>query len=491
MDQTLVKTPIQSDGSAQRNGAGPTFAPFAAKMQAEGLPDVAIRTFEHYYSQLVQGETGYIPGSVAQPVQQIHDYEELYGYELVGQDVLERTVVIKLNGGLGTSMGMSGAKSLIEVKDGLTFLDILARQVMASNLRTNRQVPLLVMNSFTTQASTLKVLRRYPELTGDIPVDFLQHKVPKVRVDDLSPAQWPDNPEKEWCPPGHGDIYTAMVTSGVLEKVLEAGYEYAFVSNSDNLGAMLDLRILGYMAELEIPFLMEVAFRTRADRKGGHLAQRPDGQFMLREIAQCPPDELESFQDVSVYKFFNTNNLWIHLPTLKRILDQGNGVMGLPLIRNQKPVDPQNGDSPQVFQLETAMGSALSVIPGAQAIRVPRIRFLPVKKNNDLLVLWSDVYLLTKTYRLVMNPKRISGPPRRPPIVELDDHFYKNFDDMAARFPAGPPSMIHCEHLRIVGDVRFGKDVVVWGDVDLINETDEPMFIADGTVLKDEVVRQA
>lgn len=460
------------------------FAPIAKKMRQEKLPEVAIRTFYHYYQQLVRGETGYIPGSAARPVEQIHDYEELYGYELVGQSVLARTVVVKLNGGLGTSMGMAGAKSLIEVKDGLSFLDILARQMMASNLRTNHQVPLLVMNSFTTQKETLKALRRYPELTGEIPVDFLQHKVPKLRVDDLTPVEWPDDPEKEWCPPGHGDIYTAMVTSGVLDKLLAADYDYAFVSNSDNLGAMLDLRILGYMAELEIPFLMEVAFRTQADRKGGHLAQRPDGQFMLREIAQCPPEELASFQDINTYKFFNTNNLWIHLPSLKRILDEGNGVMGLPLIRNQKPVDPQDSDSPQVYQLETAMGSALSVIPGAQAIRVPRIRFLPVKKNNDLLVLWSDVYILTQNYRLVMNPKRISGPPRRPPIVELDDRYYKNFDDLAARFPFGPPSLVLCEHLRIVGDVRFGRDVVVRGEVEIINEEDEPMWVADGTVFE-------
>ena len=487
MDQTepLPAPPLTAAGM----GYDAAFAPIAAKMRQEKLPEVAIRTFQHYYQQLVKGETGYIPGSVARPVEQIHDYEELYGYELVGQNVLERTVVVKLNGGLGTSMGMAGAKSLIEVKDGLSFLDILARQVMASNMRTNRQVPLLVMNSFTTQEETLKALRRYPELTGDIPVDFLQHKVPKLRVDDLTAVEWPADPEKEWCPPGHGDIYTAMVTSGVLDKLLDAGYEYAFVSNSDNLGAMLDLRILGYMAELDIPFLMEVAFRTQADRKGGHLAQRPDGQFMLREIAQCPPQELDTFQDINTYKFFNTNNLWVHLPSLKRILDAGNGVMGLPLIRNQKPVDPQDSSSPQVYQLETAMGSALSAIPGAQAIRVPRIRFLPVKKNNDLLVLWSDVYMLTKTYRLVMNPKRISGPPRRPPIVELDDRFYKNFEDMSARFPYGPPSLVHCEYLRIVGDVTFGQDVTILGDVTIVNEGQESMRIEEGTVLKDTVVR--
>src|SRR5438105_1204399 len=83
--------------------------------------------------------------------------------------------------------------------------------------------------------------------------------------------------ELEWCPPGHGDIYTALVTSGMLDALLDAGYEHAFVSNSDNLGAVLDPRILAWFAAERIPFLMEVADRTEADRKGGHIAQRPGG----------------------------------------------------------------------------------------------------------------------------------------------------------------------------------------------------------------------
>src|SRR5690606_26731533 len=146
--------------------------------------------------------------------------------------------------------------------------------------------------------------------------------------------------------------------------------------------------------EKQLPFLMEVADRTRADSKGGHLARRPDGQLILREIAQCPPDELEKFQDIDRYGYFNTNNLWLHLPTLRKILDERKGVLGLPLIRNEKPVDPTNLKSYRVYQLETAMGSAIAVFPGAQAVCVPRTRFLPIKKNNDLLVLWSDAYCL-------------------------------------------------------------------------------------------------
>src|SRR5690606_33160238 len=101
---------------------------------------------------------------------------------------------------------------------------------------------------------SLAVLANYPSLSRDLRLSFLQHKQPKVNVDDLSPACFPDDTELEWCPPGHGDLYTALVTSGMLEQMLSAGYEFAFVSNADNLGAVLDLAILGYLVERQMPF---------------------------------------------------------------------------------------------------------------------------------------------------------------------------------------------------------------------------------------------
>ena len=236
----------------------------------------------------------------------------------------------------------------------------------------------------------------------------------------------PADREKEWCPPGHGDIYTALVTSNMLELLLSEGYEYAFVSNSDNLGAELDLQILGYFAANRVPFLMEVADRTPADRKGGHLAQRPDGQLILRESAQCPPDEEAEFQDIKRYRYFNTNNLWINLRSLEHRLEEHQGVMPLPLIRNEKPVDPPNPETPRVYQLETAMGAAIAVFEGAQAMRVPRSRFAPVKKNSDLLVIMSDAYRLGEDYRLALAARAgraaAGGGARRPLLPALRRH---------------------------------------------------------------------
>ncbi|CAN5459095.1 UTP--glucose-1-phosphate uridylyltransferase [soil metagenome] len=464
----------------------PGFAEFATKMQQAQLPELIVNVFHHYYEQLVRGATGYIYQEEAQPVATLPDITTLAQVCLnVGQAVLDRTVVLKLNGGLGTSMGMEGPKSLLPAKNRASFLDIIVEQVQQLRHTTSARLPLMLMDSFTTQKETLAALAQHSDFTQNIPFDFLQHKVPKVRKLDFSSARWPADPDKEWCPPGHGDLYAALVTSGMLQALLDAGYEYAFVSNSDNLGATLDLRILGYFALNELPFLMEVAERTPADRKGGHLAQRPDGQLILRELAQCPPEEQNLFQDITRYKYFNTNNLWVHLPTLRQVLDEREGVLGLPLIRNEKPVDPTDPQSYRIYQLETAMGSAIAVFQGAQALRVTRERFIPVKKNSDLLLLWSDVYVLTDEYHLSLNLNRRDLQPT-PPLIELDDRYYQMIDDMRARFPYGAPSLLECTALYVEGNVFFGKDVVLKGKVHIVNEDEEPLWIEDGAVLQGE-----
>lgn len=468
------------------------FLPFAEKMSAAGLPDSLIRSFRFYYNQLCAGETGYIAGEQALPVRQLPLAAQLKRYQSDGIAALDRLAVIKLNGGLGTSMGMNGPKSLLPVKNGLTFLDIIARQILTLRQTHSARIPLLLMNSFSTRAESLAALAVYPSLVHALPLDFLQHKVPKIRQDTLAPVIWPDDPDKEWCPPGHGDLYLALQTSGILRALLDGGYEYAFISNADNLGAIVDTDILGYVAEEKLPFLMEVTDRTAGDRKGGHLAQSPDGRLLLREIAQCPPDELEEFQDIQRFRYFNTNNLWLHLPSLHAVLQEHNGVLPLPLIRNGKPVDPSLPDSPPVYQLETAMGLAISLFAGSAAISVPRNRFRPVKKCNDLLALWSDAYILTDDFRVRLDPRRHSGvAPAGDPLVTLDDRYYTLIDDMQARFPHGAPSLLHCRSLTVCGDVYFGKGVVVEGDATVCNQSDGPLWIADGALLTGEVERSA
>jgi len=268
-------------------------------------------------------------------------------------------------------------------------------------------------------------------------------------------------------------IYTALITSGMLEKLLEAGYRYAFVSNADNLGAVLDAKILGYFVEQQLPFMMEAADRTVADRKGGHLARRSDGSLVLRESAQTPKEDEETFQDVGRHRYFNTNNLWLNVQALADLMKTKNGVLGLPMIRNSKTVDPRDPTSTPVYQIETAMGSAIAVFADAGAVRVPRSRFAPVKTTDDLLAVRSDAYILTDDFRVVANPARTTPQV----VVSLDSRFYKLIDDMEARFPQGVPSLLECKSLTVKGDVLFGGDVVCKGVVELENRSEEQMVV--------------
>jgi len=450
------------------------------KMRTAGAGSAALETFRDHYERLGRWDVGMLPESALEPVEDVLDLAEL-PLDAPDAEVLDSTVVLKLNGGLGTSMGLTGPKSLLEVKEGLTFLDIIARQVLALRDRFAARVPLVLMNSFHTREASLAALRRYPDLAAGVPADFVQNRFPKLRADDLQPVSWPPDPELEWAPPGHGDIYTALQTSGMLETLLDRGYRYAFVSNSDNLGAVPEPHILAWLAREESPFVMEVADRTEADRKGGHIARLRDGRLVLRERAQVPEEDLNAFEDVRRHRFFNTNNLWVDVEALARALDRRGGVLGLPLIVNRKTVDPADPASPEVIQLETAMGAAIEVFEGARVLRVSRRRFAPVKTTNDLLVVRSDAYVLTDECHVEPAPER---GDRSPPIVDLDSRYYKLLRDFEARFPAGAPSLRACERLTVVGDVVFGRGIVIRGSVTIEHRGKGQLRIEDRAVLE-------
>lgn len=452
-----------------------------AKLEEIASPPLAVRTFLHHYTTLCEGSTGLISDASIHPLEHVASLSDAHRCASSGEQVLPHAAVIKLNGGLGTSMGLEEAKSLIPVRPGLTFLDIIAGQIKALRRRTGAAVPLLLMNSEHTQSETEMAIARHDELAKGqtpVPVTFLQHRVPKIREDTLAPLRWPSAPHLEWCPPGHGDIYTALHTSGLLDRLLAADMRYAFISNSDNLGATLDLDILGYIAEGAVPFLMEVTRRTEADKKGGHLARSQDQRLLLRERAQCPPDEEDSFQDIHRYRFFNTNNLWVDLRALKRAMAERDNILDLPLIVNKKTADPRDRDTPAVLQLETAMGAAISCFPDARVLEVPRQRFAPVKTTEDLLALWSDAYRVTDEMRVELDASRQG----RPPAITLAGKWYKRLDDFTARFPGGAPSLLKCDALLIEGDIRFGEGVRLEGDVHLRNAGPEQVVVADGAV---------
>ena len=435
------------------------------KMTTAGVAPTAIEVFSHYYRELEAGATGLIGEDTIEPLLDPARLDELDVDPEAARAAMSRTAVLKLNGGLGTSMGMDKAKSLLRVRDGRTFLDLIVEQVLHARAEHGVQLPLILMNSFRTQADTLAALERYPDLAVEgLPLDFLQNQEPKLRADDLTPVSWPQDPTLEWCPPGHGDLYTALLASGVLQQLLDAGFRYASVSNSDNLGAAPDPRIAGWFAASGAPYAAELCRRTAADRKGGHLAVRKaDGRLILRDTAQTAPAEMDYFTDEHRHPFFHTNNLWFDLEQIAAALEARGAVLGLPLIRNTKTVDPTDPSSPTVVQVETAMGAAIEVFDGATAIVVGRERFLPVKTTNDLLLVRSDAYDLTeaRTLHLAVDAA---------PLVDLDPSFYKTVQAFEARFGSGVPSLRGAASLTVRGDWTFEAGVVATGHARL----DEP-----------------
>jgi len=444
-----------------------------AKAEAGGVHAAELAALRRRLRQLAGHAAGRLPGDVLEPLPDLPRLDELpQPAPARAREVLGRLVVVKLNGGLGTSMGLSGPKSLLEVKPGASFLDVLATQVLALRERHDVRLPLVLMDSATTRGPSLDYLRRYHGLSAPgVPLDFLQGREPKIRADDLQPVQWPADPELEWCPPGHGDIYTALAATGTLGALVDAGLRYAFVSNSDNLGALADVRIAAWLAAEQVPFALEAVRGTLADRKGGHLA-RYRGRVVLRETAQVPEGDT-SFTEVERWRWYNTNNIWIDLRALGELQAADQAAPELPLIVNRETVDPRDPASTPVIQLESAMGAAIGSIPGARAIHVPRSRFAPVKTTDDLLVLRSDAYELLRDGQ--MKPS-FDGPG---PVVTLDKGFFRLLPDLEQRFPAGAPSLRRCRRFEVEGNVTFGAGVVAVGDVRVVG----PRHVQDGEVL--------
>lgn len=452
-----------------------------ALMRKDGMSDVAITAFRHSYRTWEKDSVGFIPEADVKAMSSVPRLADV----LEGVDreeahaALSKTAFLKLNGGLGTSMGLSKAKSLLPVRmhkgRKMRFLDIILGQVTTVRRKQGVRLPLIFMNSYRTSASTLSVIRHDRNFRQeDIPVEVLQHREPKILADTGMPATWPQDPSLQWCPPGHGDVYATLSDSGLLDELLKVGMEYLFISNSDNLGARPSSQIAGYFASTGAPFMVEVARKTPADRKGGQfVVSRRTGRVMLREMSQVPPDDLPQATDIRKHPYFNTNNIWVDIAALKRKLDSCDGILPLPVIMNRKTLDPTDPDSPQVIQLETAMGAAIGLFDGATCLEVDRPRFLPVKTTDDLYIMRSDRFHLTDQFEME-DANYIF------PSVDLDQRYYKNIEDFDERFPYDVPSIAAASSVTVRGDWTFGRGVTFFGAAKLEDEG-MPSYVPSGS----------
>ena len=453
----------------------------AEKMKAHGMSDTAVAQFKRLYDVWRTEEaSSWIREDSVEPLTGVPSFHDVY--KTIDHDkaidAFAKTAFLKLNGGLGTSMGLECAKSLLPVRrhkaKQMRFIDIIIGQVVTARTRLNVRLPLTLMNSFRTSEDTMKVLRANRRFTqGDVPMEIIQHVEPKIVAETGEPVEFPENPDLEWCPPGHGDLYSTIWESGLLDILEEQGFKYLFISNSDNLGARPSRTLAQHFENTGAPFMVEVATRTYADRKGGHIVRdKATGRLLLREMSQVHPDDKAAAQDIAKHPYFNTNSIWVRIDALKAKLAEYDGVLPLPVIRNFKTVDPTDANTQKVVQLETAMGAAISLFDGAICVQVDRMRFLPVKTTNDLFIMRSDRFHLTDSYEMEDGNYIF-------PNVDLDPRYYKNINDFNERFPYSVPSLAAANSVTVRGDWTFGQNVIMFADATL-EDQGRPSYVPNG-----------
>lgn len=457
------------------------FEASAQKMREQGMSDVAIAQFKRLYTQWQHDDaSSWIREDDVEPLQDVPSFHDVY--KTIDHDqavhAFAKTAFLKLNGGLGTSMGLDAAKSLLPVRRHkarkMRFIDIIIGQVMTARERLNVPLPLTLMNSFRTSQDTMKVIKHTKNFRQeDIPLEIVQHQEPKIDLSTGKPVEFPSDPTLEWCPPGHGDLFSTIWESGLLDVLQDNGFEYLFISNSDNLGARPSRTLAQYFEDTGAPFMVEVANRTEADRKGGHFVRdKRTGRLVLREMTQIDQRDQDAAQDINRHPYFNTNSIWVRVDALKDMLVRYDGVLPLPVIQNYKNVDPTNPDSTKVIQLETAMGAAIGLFDGAICVQVDRMRFLPVKTTDDLFIMRSDRFHLTDSYEMEDGNYLF-------PDVRLDSRYYHNMEDFNERFPYSIPSLAAANSVTIRGDWTFGRNVVFYGDA-VLEDEGKPSYVPNG-----------
>lgn len=456
----------------------PEQAKFAKQM--EGFN----KLFQRFLKHAIPLEWDHVKTPSAQQLQNYSDFvaESSLSKERI-KELLSGLVVLKLNGGLGTTMGCTGPKSVIEVRNGQTFLDLIVKQIRSLNETYGVNVPLVLMNSFNTDQDTAKIIQKYDSSHITI-LTFQQKQYPRILKHKLVPlptsAKSPNN--DDWYPPGHGDVYESFVQSDLYKTLLAQGKKYVFMSNVDNLGATVDVTLLNHLEKNGIEFAMEVTKKTRADVKGGTLIDYK-GTVKLLEIASVPKDKVEEFKSIKKFKIFNTNNLWVSLPSIETHLDALQSQMDI--IVNNKTI----GNGVQIVQLETAAGAAIQVFNKACGVVVDRSRFLPVKACSDLLMIQSNLYSLHSNGTLALNPERKEkmGDDAALPQIKLSAEFNK-VNDYLSRFET-IPNLLELESLTVAGDVKFGAHVTLRGNVIVMAQPlNARLDIPSGAVLENKIV---
>ena len=418
-----------------------------------------VGTFIYHYLRYLSGDTGKLaweeltlltPADMPTATALEPMHTEL------GIDAANRVGILKLNGGLGTTMGCTGAKSSIKILPNKTFLDVIAEQVLHLRSFYKARFPLILMNSFNTSNDARTILNRKLPF-----IELIQHEFPRINDESKFPFIHPNDPIQNWAPPGHGDVLLSLMSSGTAKALVREGIDYLLISNADNLAPTFDPAILGYMIANHLDFLSEVTPKTAMDTKGGTIV-KVNQKLTLLERSQVDEAHVSQFEDPSTCTIFNTNTLWVSLPALISYYKEA--PFHLPLIVNHKTLD-----GVPIVQLETAVGSAISQFERSGILVVDRNRFLPVKKTSDLLVILSDLVQPDATQNTLVFNRHFDANAY--PDIRFDEplsrvsEFHDTFKSI--------PSLKNLVSLSVEGRFTFGPNVSFSGKVVFHSESNE------------------
>lgn len=318
-------------------------------------------------------------------IQKISDDKFIHYNSLIdcNTDLSSKVAILKLNGGLGTSMKCNGPKSLMVAKDKYTFLDIIINNSILNNYL------LILMNSFNTHEQTINYISKNYTHHLDNILMFNQSVHPRILKSNNLPLEM--NHVNNCTPPGHGDILLSLYRSNVLTKLKSMNIEYIFISNADNLCGTYDNKLFNDIYNSNVDFAIELTRKTENDKKGGILIHYNNVDTMF-EIAQCEPSTINKFMDINEFKYFNTNNIWIKVDSIIQFIESNENcnefLNHIDLIINYKNLS--NGEP--CIQLEYALGGLVKFFTNTKYYIVNRDRFAPIKTNDNLFELNSDKF---------------------------------------------------------------------------------------------------
>ena len=360
---------------------------------------------------------------------------------LLGENILKNSefAYFIMAGGVSTSMG-GCAKAIVNAKNNMSFIEIKLNHVRQMQSKYFCKIPVILMTSQETDEQIMNHLNS-KNLLDDIDLIKIVQPVTvrfTLNNENLEVAK-KSNGLPSYVPGGHYDSF--ILLNEIKDDLKQKGIKTIFINNIDNLGATIDPVLIGYHVLKKSLFTPEIAKKEKND-KGGTFA-RISGNLRLLEGPMVPEDYKDTFSDIKVHKYFNTNLIYIDMDIFD-YFDEINSEV--PVFINKK-----NFDGQEVFGFEGAVGLVFGLKNSALLVVDRQKRFLPIKFLSDLWLLRSNFMILDKKTSSVSQMKLMK------PVISLPDSFLSNIDDFENKIADGGVTTDFSELDSLIWNASDGK----------------------------------